>query len=62
MPSGWVSDQERLKTWLKSGSDMMEIGSWEKNYDLMANGQGQEIKVSLVFFNSLRWEKTGISI
>lgn len=49
LPSGWVGNQGSLATWVKTGSEMTEPGSGEKKPDLLANGQGQEIKESLVF-------------
>lgn len=57
VPSGWVSDQDSLETQVKTGLDTMLPGSEEKNRALLVNGQGQEIRGSLVF---LRWEKTNI--
>lgn len=59
VPSGWVSDQDGLETRVKTGLDAMLPGSEGKNHALLANGQGQEIKESLVL---LRWEKTNIFI
>lgn len=48
VPSGWVSDQDGLETRVKTGLDAMLPGSEGKNHALLANGQGQEIKESLV--------------
>ena len=49
LPPGSTGNQRSLATRGKTGSEVVEPDTGEKNHNLLANGQGQDIYKSLAF-------------